>query len=112
MIDYRIADLWRQARTRAEAAVEDELRRHQALVLQLASLVDDENTSASVARDQMRTMLAPFLPDGAHGPSTKVGRVRRGLATAGSGASESLGAASSISLDLPATHERQGVVTG
>src|SRR3546814_5123431 len=57
MIDYRIADLWRQARTRAEAAVEDELRRHQALVLQLASLVDDENTSASVARDQMRTKI-------------------------------------------------------
>ena len=104
MIDYRIADLWRQARTRAEAAVEDELRRHQALVLQLASLVDDENTSASVARDQMRTMLAPFLPAGAHGPSTKVGRVRRELATAGRGASELLGAASSISLDLPSTH--------
>ena len=104
MIDYRIADLWRQARTRAEAAVEDELRRHQALVLQLASLVDDENTSASVARDQMRAMLAPFLPAGAHGPSTKVGRVRRELATAGRGASELLGAASSISLDLPSTH--------
>ncbi len=104
MIDYRIADLWRQARTRAEAAVEDELRRHQALVLQLASLVDDENTSASVMRDQMRTMLAPFLPAGAHGPSTKVGRVRRELATAGRGASELLGAASSISLDLPSTH--------
>lgn len=104
MIDYRIADLWRQARTRAEAAVEDELRRHQALVLQLASLVDDENTSASVARDQMRTMLAPFLPAGAHGPSTKVGRVRRELATAGRGASELLGAVSSISLDLPSTH--------
>ena len=104
MIDYRIADLWRQARTRTDAAVEDELRRHQALVLQLASLVDDENTSASVARDQMRTMLAPFLPAGAHGPSTKVGRVRRELATAGRGASELLGAASSISLDLPSTH--------
>lgn len=104
MIDYRIADLWRQARTRAEAAVEDELRRHQALVLQLASLVDDENTSASVARDQMRTMLAPFLPAGAHGQSTKVGRVRRELATAGRGASELLGAVSSISLDLPSTH--------
>jgi TnpA family transposase len=104
MIDYRIADLWRQARTRAEAAVEDELRRHRALVLQLASLVDDENTSASVARDQMRTMLAPFLPAGAHGPSTKVGRVRRELATAGRGASELLGAVSSISLDLPSTH--------
>ncbi|NML91754.1 Tn3 family transposase [Sphingobium sp. TB-6] len=104
MIDYRIADLWRQARTRAEAAVEDELRRHQALVLQLASLVDDENTSASVVRDQMRIMLAPFLPAGAHGPSTKVGRVRRELATAGRGASELLGAAASISLDLPSTH--------
>ena len=104
MIDFRIADLWRQARTRAEAGVEDELRRHQALVLQLASLADDENTSASVARDQMRTMLAPFLPAGAHGPCTKVGRVRRELATAGRGASELLGAASSISLDLPAAH--------
>jgi TnpA family transposase len=104
MIDYRIADLWRQARTRADAAVEDALRRHQALVLQLASLVDDENTSASDMRNQMRTMLAPFLPAGEHSPSTKVGRVRRELATAGRGASELLGAAASISLDLPPTH--------
>ena len=104
MIDYRIADLWRQARTRAEAAVEGELRRHQALVLELASLVDNENTSDSAVRDQMRRKLASFLPAGAHGPSTKVGRVRRELATAGRGASELLGAASSISLDLPSTH--------
>jgi TnpA family transposase len=104
MIDYRIADLWRQARTRAEAAVEDELRRHQALVLELARLVDDESASDSAVRDRMRSKLAPFLTAGAHGPSTKVGRVRRELATAGRGASELLGAASSISLDLQSTH--------
>src|SRR3546814_5182759 len=53
---------------------------------------------------QMRTMLAPFLPASAHGPSTKVGRVRRELATAGRGASELLGAASSISLDRSEEH--------
>lgn len=72
MIDYRIADLWRQARTRADAAVENELRRHQALVLALVSLVDDENASDSTVRDQMRTTLAPFLPAGAHGPSRRL----------------------------------------
>ena len=104
MIDYRIADLWRQARTRAEAAAEDELRRHQAFVLQLASLVDDENVSDSAVRDQMRSKLASFLPAGAHRRSTKVDRVRRELATAGRSASELLSAASSISLDLPSTH--------
>jgi TnpA family transposase len=104
MIDYRIADLWRQARTRAEAAVEVELHQHQALVMDLACLVDDENSSDSTVRDQMRRRLAPFLPAGAHGPSTKVDRVRRELATAARGASELLGAASSISLDVPSTH--------
>src|SRR3546814_17075319 len=60
---------------------------------------------------QMRTMLAPFLPASAHGPSTKVGRVRRELATAGRGASELLGAASSISLDLPSTHPLSQALT-
>ena len=104
MIDHRIADLWRQARTRAEAAVEDELRQLQALVLALATLVDDKNASDSAVRGHMRTTLAPFLPAGAHSPSTKVGRVRRELATAGRGASELLGAASAFSLDLPSTH--------
>ena len=83
MIDHRIADLWRQARTRAEAAAVDELRRHQALVSQLAALAFDESASNGVVRDQMRALLVPFLPTGAHGPSTKVARVRRELATAG-----------------------------
>lgn len=104
MIDYRIADLWRQARTRAEEAAADELRRHQLLISQLAALADDESASDAAVRDQMRALLAPFLPSGAHGPSTMVGRVRRELATAGRGASELLDAASTISLNLPATH--------
>ncbi len=103
MIDYRIADLWRQARTLAEAAAE-ELCRHQALVAQLAALADDESASDAAVRDQMRVLLAPFLPTGAHGPSTKVGRVRRELATAGRGASELLNGASSMSLNLPPEH--------
>lgn len=104
MIDYRIADLWRQARTRAEAAAAEELSRHQALVSQLTALADDESTSDAVVRGQMRVLLAPFLPTGVHGPSTKVGRVRRELATAGRGAHELLNAASSISLNLPPEH--------
>jgi TnpA family transposase len=104
MIDYRIADLWRQARTRAEATMEDGLRRHQTLVLQLAVLADDASVSDAAVRDQMRTLLTPFLPSGTHGPSTKVGRVRRELAAAGRGASELLGAAASINLDLPPEH--------
>ena len=104
MIDYRIADLWRQARTRAEAVAAEELSRHQALVSQLAALADDESTSDAVVRGQMRVSLAPFLPTGAHGPSTEIGRVRRELATAGRGAHELLNAASSISLNLPPEH--------
>ena len=104
MIDYRIADLWRQARTRAEAAAAEELRRHQSLVAQLTALADDESASDAVVRDRMRALLVPFLPTGADGPSTKVGRVRRELATAGRGASELLDAASSISLNLPPEH--------
>lgn len=106
MIDYRIADLWRQARTRAEAAMEDELRRHQTLVLQLAALADDQSASDAAVRGQMRTMLAPFLPTGAHGISTKVSRVRRELAAAGRGASELPGAAAGSSPPAPAEFPR------
>lgn len=104
MIDHRIADLWRQARTRAEAAATDELRRHQMLISKLAVLADDESASDADVRDRMRALLAPFLPIGAHGPSTMVGRVRRELATAGKGATELLDAATTISLNLTATH--------
>ena len=53
MIDYRIADLWRQARTRAQANIEDALHRHQLLVTQLATLAGDQ-TASDAARDRMR----------------------------------------------------------
>lgn len=104
MIDYRIADLWRQARSRAEATVEDELRRHQALVLQLNSLLEDQNLSDASAREQMHASLSPFLPTGIHGPATKVDRIRRELATAGKATRELLNAATSISLNVPPAH--------
>lgn len=104
MIDYRIANLWRQAKSRAEATVEDELRRHQALVLQLNSLLEDQNLSDASAREQMHASLSPFLPTGIHGPATKVDRIRRELATAGKATRELLNAATSISLNVPPAH--------
>src|SRR3546814_18682617 len=65
MIDYRIADLWRQARWRAEDALAEELRRHQSLVLHLLALTEDEATADDTIRDQLRSMLLPFRATGA-----------------------------------------------
>ena len=104
MIDFRIADLWRQARARTEDAVEGELRRHHMLILQLAALADDKATSDAAMRDQLRALVAPFLPDGADGLFTKVGRIRRDLVNAGRPTDELLNAAATIGLELPPIH--------
>ena len=104
MIDYRIADLWRQARGRAEDAQAEELRRHQSLVLHLLALTEDEATADDTIRDQLRAMLLPFLASGTQGRTTKVGRVRYQLATGSKGAVELLGAATAIGVDIALDH--------
>ena len=104
MIDYRIADLWRQARGRAEDAQAEELRRHQSLVLHLLALTEDEATADDTIRDQLRAMLLPFLASGTQGRTTKVGRVRYQLAIGSKSAVELLGAATAIGVDIALDH--------
>src|SRR3546814_8593298 len=61
MIDYRIADLWRQARWRAEDALAEELRRHQSLVLHLLALTEDEANADDTIRSEEHTSELPSL---------------------------------------------------
>ncbi len=104
MIDYRIADLWRQARGRADDAQAEELRRHQSLVLHLLALTEDPGTADGAIRGQLRSMLLPFLAMGSQGRTTKVGRVRYQLANGSAGAADLLDAAAAIGVDLAPAH--------
>ena len=104
MLDYGVADLWRRARTRAEASVEEELKRHQDVLLKIRCLIDDAETPDGAIRGLMGELLAPFVPDGSVGRSTKVGRVRGELARAGRSAADLLKAAGSVRFDLAPEH--------
>jgi hypothetical protein len=104
MIDYRIADIWRQARLRAEAVQAEELKRHQRLVLHLLALTEDPVCDDGAIRDQMRAMLLPFLPSGVGGRPTQVGRVRYQLARDSNAATELLKAVTAIGVDLLPGH--------
>lgn len=112
MIDYRIADLWRRARTRAEAAQAEELRRHQHLVLHLLALTEDVHAPEIAWRDRLRSMLMPFLPMGRQGRPTQIGRIRRQLALDRDGAVEILGAVRAIGVEHAPDHPlAQALVT-
>lgn len=108
MIDYRIADLWLQARGRAEDALAEELRRHQSLVLHLLAVTEYPDTADSAIRAHFRSLLLPFLADGSQGRTTKVGRVRYQLATGSTGAADLLDAATAIGVDLAPAHPLAG----
>jgi TnpA family transposase len=108
MIDYRIADLWRQARGRAEDALAEELRRHQSLVLHLLAVIEDPDTADSGIRAHFRSLLLPFLAEGSQGRTTKVGRVRYQLAIGSTGAADLLDAATAIGVDLAPAHPLAG----
>jgi TnpA family transposase len=109
LIDHRIADLWRQARTRAEIAVAAELRRHQQLVTSLVALADDPDTSAELLREQIRGLLLPFRASDSN-PRSQVARVRRELATESRVSVELLKAASVIGLDVGPHHPLRGAL--
>lgn len=112
MIDYRIADMWRQARNRAEDAMAQELRRYQRLVLQLVNISDNDEISPSELRDQLRAILQPFALVGTSVASTQVGRIRAELVNDQKGAIELLRATAGIGLDLPLEHPlRQALAT-
>jgi TnpA family transposase len=102
MIDYRVTDLWRQARDRSAESLANELGRHQRLILHLMALANDNDISDAAVRDRMREMLQPHLPS--ESSTTQVGRIRHELVTASKGANELLRAAAEIKIDVAPTH--------
>ena len=82
MIDYRIADLWRQARTRAEATMRRTSPASNACLAIGGACRRRESVSDAAVRDQMRTLLTPFLPSGASRPFNERLAASGGMAAA------------------------------
>jgi len=104
MIDFRIADLWRQARGRVELKGEVELRRHRHLVASMVVLTDDENTPPEGLRTQMRALLVPFVDASGAAITTQVAQIRSELSNDALKANELLRATEAIGIDLAPMH--------
>ncbi len=74
------------------------------LRLHLLALTEDPGTADGAIRDQLRSMLLPFLAMGSQGRTTKVGRIRYQLANGSAGAADLLDAAAAIGVDLAPAH--------
>jgi hypothetical protein len=99
LLDHRVADLWRGARTRVEDRQDDQLRRYRRLVLDLHALVADDVIAPEQLRDRLRSLLAPFPPDAS--PS-KAAAIRRELSGDTVQLKAILAAARAIGVDLSA----------
>ena len=99
LLDHRVADLWRGARTRVEDRQDDQLRRYRRLVLDLHALVADDIVAPEQLRDRLRSLLAPFPPDAS--PS-KAAAIRRELSGDTVQLNAILAAARAIGVDLSA----------
>src|SRR5208337_3917542 len=58
MVRRRVADLWRQAATGAEATLGDWATLYQELLAALSTLVADESTSETAIREQLQSLIA------------------------------------------------------
>src|SRR5271165_5127308 len=58
LLRRRVADLWRQAATGAEATLGDWATLYQELLAALSSLVADESTSETAIREQLQSLIA------------------------------------------------------
>ena len=58
MVRRRVADLWRQAATGAEATLGDWAILYQELLAALSTIVADESTSETAIREQLQTLIA------------------------------------------------------
>jgi TnpA family transposase len=99
MLDHRIADLWRQARTRAEASDALALRRLRHLPLDLTVLGRDESLGDDAFRRAALEMLEPFIADPSLAPPSRVAAVRAELAAQELQVTETLAALAEFDLD-------------
>jgi hypothetical protein len=58
MVRRRVADLWRQAATGAEATLGDWATPYQKLLAALSTIVADESTSETAIREQLQSLIA------------------------------------------------------
>ncbi|MBV8969845.1 MAG: hypothetical protein JO331_12415 [Verrucomicrobia bacterium] len=58
MVRRRVADLWRQAATGAEATLGDWATLYQELLAALSTIVADESTSETAIREQLQSLIA------------------------------------------------------
>jgi TnpA family transposase len=99
LLDHRVADLWRGARTRVEDRQDHQLRRYRRLVTDLHALLADEALPPEVLRDRVRSLMVPFPPETS--PS-KAAAIRRELSGDAAQLTAILAAARAVGLDLAA----------
>ena len=102
MLDHRIADLWRQARGRAEANDAQALRRLRHLPVDLAALGHDESLGDQAFRSAALAMLEPFVGNAMFVPRSRVAAVRAELAAQERQVAETLAALAEFELETSA----------
>lgn len=108
VLDHRVADLWRQARTRVEAGYAGDLRRYHRLVADLGALAADAAVSADALRAAMLALLAPFQT---RAKKSKAAAIREQLATEASALTALLGAVSIVGVEIAADHPLAAALT-
>nr|WP_255326040.1 Tn3 family transposase [Sphingobium sp. 15-1] len=102
LLDHRFADLWRQARGRAEANDAQALRRLRHLPIDLAALGRDESPGDDAFRSAALAMLEPFVGNVLFVPRSRVAAVRAELAAQERQVTETLAALAEFELDTSA----------
>lgn len=99
LLDYRIADLWRQARQRAEVRQAGMWRRLRLLPHDLAVLAGNDNLADAAFRQGVLALIDPFVEPGGSVPVSKVAVVREELAGQERALGELLAAAADLGID-------------
>ena len=101
VVDHRIADLWRGAKSRVEARQDEELRLYRGLVSKIHVLLREDAILAEVFRDKVRGLMEAVPFDGQR---SKADTIRRELATAGPQLRDVLDAGRRVGLSLSPEH--------
>ena len=100
LADHRVADLWRAARERVEAALALRLASYQRMMATVIALADDPSVSDQVFRERVRAAAAPF----AGAPGNRTAAMRKELSGQSAVVRPLLKQLMAVPLDLPAGH--------